>query len=137
MSVTEYFKVNIHKDFSLQNKKISIPFKCDEHVNRKIRYHPRINEPVGLCYQHCNKVRKNFNSFEDADLIQQKLVYGHHQKLKECLVAGVASLTHPDPFNIILIWPSCTKKDFSSMVIWGNFSRFDGEKWSSTPQLLY
>ena len=47
--MTECFKVNIHKDFSLQNKKISIPIKCDEtYVHEKIIYDPRINKPVGL-----------------------------------------------------------------------------------------
>ena len=76
-----------------------------KHVNGKIRYDPRIDEPVGLC---C----KDFNSFENTDLIQHKLTSDDVYVPRECLVAGVASLTYLDPFDIILIWSSCLKKDF-------------------------
>ena len=85
-----------------------------KHVDEKIRYDPRINELVASCYQHCNEVGKNFNSFEDTNLIQQKLASNDIHVPKECLV-GVASLTYQDPFNVILIWPSYLKKDFSGV----------------------
>ena len=35
---------------------------------------------------------------------------------KACLVAGVASLTYLNLFNVILIQPSCPKKDFAAIV---------------------
>lgn len=75
-----------------------------------------MNEAVWLCYQHSNKVRQHFNSFEDADLIQKNLASDDIHVPKECLIAGMASLTNSDPFNIIIIWPTCSKKDFSRMV---------------------
>ena len=117
MSVIEWCTAYIHKDLSLSPKNFSLSIKCYETcVNGKIKYDPRINKPVELCYQHCNEVGKNFNLFEDADLIQQKLASDDVHVPKECLVAGVASLTYSDPFNVILIWPSCSKNDFSGMV---------------------
>ena len=85
-------------------------------VNEKIRYDPGINESAGLCYQHCNKVGKKFNSLEDSDLIQYKLDSNDVHASKECFISGVVSLTYRDPFNIILIWTPCSKKDFSFMV---------------------
>ena len=57
---------------------------------------------------------------------------------KECLVAGMVSLTHPDPFNIILIWPSCSKKDFTGIVsFYREISQGLMEKNGAPPQLLY
>ena len=44
--------------------------------------------------------------------LQTKLQNGEVHLPKECLVTGISSLVKNIPFQVVLMWPTCSKNDF-------------------------
>ena len=137
MTIKECFEANFHEDW-MGNDAKSLSIKMDEtYLNAKIRYEPLSNEPVGICYQHHKQIPRQFNSFADAKLLEEKLSDGSIHVPKECLVAGVNSLISNKPFNVLIAWPTCTKQDFvGSVRLYSDFSDSIKDK-TGFPALTY
>ena len=93
--------------------KYSFSIKADEtFINSRLRYDCRSNEMVGVCYEHHDQVSLQFDSMAEVMDLQYKLKNDEVHIPKECLVTGLSSLVKNIPFQVILMWPSCSKNDF-------------------------
>ena len=91
----------------------SYSIKCDEtFVNPRLRYNSRNNEMVGVCYEHQSKVKLKFDSMIEVNALQEKWKNDEIHVPKECMVTGISSLVKNIPFQVILMWPTCSKNDF-------------------------
>ena len=126
MSIKECFDTNFRDDWIGDTEThpdrpdadaMTLTIKMDEtYIDPKIRYDPRCNEPVGICYQHHKEIPREFTAYDDAKLLQDKLASGSVHVPKECLIAGINSVVSRKPFNVIVAWPSCSKQDFEGSV---------------------
>ena len=53
----------------------------------------------------------------DAENLQKKLSDDEINIPKECLVTGLSSVVQNIPFQVILMWPTCSKNDFEGMYV--------------------
>ena len=117
LSFTECFQQNFKLEFGEnENEKYGLSIKSDEtYINPRLRYNPKSNEIVGVCYEHHESINLNFNCLEDAHDLQKKLAEDKVHVPKECLVTGISSVVKNIPFQVILMWPTCSKDDFNGM----------------------
>ena len=120
-SVKLSFKECCHHNFKLEfgendSSKFGLSIKSDEtYINPRLRYNSKSNEIVGVCYEHHKSINLNFNSLQDAHDLQKQLAEDKVHIPKECLVTGISSVVKNIPFQVILMWPTCSKDDFDGM----------------------
>ena len=84
----------------------------ETYINDRLRYNCKTNEIVGICYEHHDQVNLQFNSLQDAQDLKDKLEKKIVHCPKECMVTGCSSLVKNIPFQVVLMWPTCSKDDF-------------------------
>ena len=109
VSVGECFSNNISvSDLG----KCLVSLKMDEtFVTPSMGYHQKDNQAYGCCYQHGSQMKLELETFEDCEAIESAITEGTLHIPKECLVAGVLSLNENKPFQPMLMWPTCSKKE--------------------------
>ena len=111
-SVKECFQENI--DDSIVNS-FAISVKSDEtFVTARPRYDERSNQIQGICYQHGakNEHLLRFESFQEAQNIQEAVNNGTIHIPKDCLVVGLNHLDEKAAVKALLCWPTCCKDDY-------------------------
>ena len=120
-SVKLSFKEVFHHNFKLKfaendTSKYGLGIKSDEtFISPRLRHNSKNNEIVGVCYEHHKNINLQFNCLEDAHDLQKKLSEELIHIPKECLVTGLSSVVENIPFQVILMWPTCSKNDFDGM----------------------
>ena len=115
LSFRECFENN-GKPSTDDNIKFSYSIKSDEtYINGRLGYNSKDNEIVGCCCEHSECINLKLNEFSDVELVQKKLTEDAIYVPKECLVTGISALTKNTPFDVILMWPTCSKDDFDGM----------------------
>lgn len=119
LSYKESFERNFHLSFQPDDSSIhGLSIKSDEtYINPALRYCPKTNQIVGVCKEHHGNVNLDFNSMEDAYLLQKKLKDDEVHIPKECLVTGLSSLVKNIPFEVLVMWPTCSKNNFEGTII--------------------
>ena len=105
----------VEKNIKLDLEGINaLSLKMNEtYINPKLSYCSRDNKAYGTCYQHGKGINLNLNSFEDCEVIKEKIVSDQLHVPKECLVAGVMPLNATFEMQPILICPTCKKNDYT------------------------
>uniref|UniRef100_A0A7M5X508 Uncharacterized protein n=1 Tax=Clytia hemisphaerica TaxID=252671 RepID=A0A7M5X508_9CNID len=136
MSYKDCFNENFNMKFEGdESSKFGLSIKSDEtFINPRLRYDSKANKIVGTCYEHHGNVNLDFKTMEDAEILQEKLSAGEIHIPKECLVTGISSVVKNVPFQVILMWPTCTKDDFQGMCsMFNNISQSIKNKIDANP----
>ena len=91
----------------------SMSLKLDEtYITPVLSYNSKDNQVYGICYQHGCKEKLELDNFHDCEHIQKKIKNDELHVPKECLVAGLAPLNENTTMQPLMMWPTCSKKDF-------------------------
>ena len=117
MSFQECLEMNVDLKFNDDDvMKYTMSIRSDEtFINPRLRYDRKLNQIVGVCYEHHKAVSLNFDTMTDVELLQDKLIKGEICIPKECLVTGISSVAKNMPFEVILMWPTCSKGNVGGM----------------------
>ena len=108
------FKLKFEGDAATDRHGLSI-ISDETFIHPRLRYNSKTNTTVGVCYEHHHLINLKFNSMDDAHTLQAKLAEDKVHVPKECLVSGISSVLQDIPFQVIVLWPTCSKDDFNGM----------------------
>ena len=110
MSVEECVRTNL--DIETFSTSYSSSQKMDEtFLTPRIRFDAKYNAFQGLCREHAPSDLQ-FNTIEDLEKIADGIRNDEFHAPKECLTVGWNRLDCKSKLNVVITWPTCSKKDY-------------------------